>query len=42
MFHVILVVAAALSFGLKAFNVKLGNIELMNLGFALLTISLLV
>jgi hypothetical protein len=42
MFRVIFLVAAVLSFTLKALNVPLGKLELMNLGFALVTVSLLV
>ncbi len=39
--HLVLVILAAVSFGLKAANAKV-SIDLMNLGFCFLTIAMLV
>lgn len=42
MVHTVLLVIAAVCFGLKAFNVNVAGIELMNLGFMFVVISVLV
>lgn len=42
MFKVVFLVVAAVCFGLKALNVNLAGIDLMNLGFMFVVISVLV